>query len=112
MLGNRKPLLRSVPSGNDIHGRYRIGTPMKSTCASRPVPTLLRVSSVMLLRLDLPGSSLSGQVVKLTPSRLMTPCGRELQLLRRAARGALPQLELGLAEVAPRSRPSSCRRRR
>ena len=75
MLGNRKPLLRSVPSGNDIHGRYSSGTPMKSTCASRPVPILLRVSRTMLCALIFQLSSLSGQVVKVTPLRLMTPCG-------------------------------------
>ena len=32
MVGNRKPLLRSLLSGNDTHGRYMSGTPMKSIC--------------------------------------------------------------------------------
>ena len=75
MVGNRKPLLRSVDSGNDTHGRYMSGTPMKSIWASRAVPILARVSSTMLSALICHDSSRSGQVVKITPLRRSTPCG-------------------------------------
>ena len=75
MVGNRKPLLRSCDSGKETQGRYSSGTPMKSICASRAVPILLWVSSTMLSALMYQLSSRSGQVVKVTPLSVSTPCG-------------------------------------
>ena len=88
MEGNRKPLLRSLPSGKDTHGRYTRGTPLKSTRAPRPVPIRSRVSSVMVLAFSSQLLSRGGQVVKVTPRRRNTPCGVSLisSALPRAAR--------------------------
>src|SRR5579872_2386033 len=74
-LGKRKPLLRSSPTGKEIHGRYRIGIPSKSTVAPRPVPTCCTVSSEIELARSSQDSSDFGQVVNVTPASLRTPSG-------------------------------------
>ena len=83
MPGKRKPLLRSLPSGNDTHGRYISGTPMNRICASLPVPSRLRVSRMMLSACNCQEVSFAGQVVNMTPRRRITPWG--VSVMSRAA---------------------------
>src|ERR1019366_876762 len=45
-FGNKTPLCRALLSGKEIQGRYRIGTPSKSTVALWPTPRPAAVSSV------------------------------------------------------------------
>src|SRR5215471_15168044 len=75
IVGYRKPLLRSLLSGNDSQGRYRIGTPSKLTVAERASPTRAAVSSRTLFARICHTSSVFGQVVNRTPFRSITPCG-------------------------------------
>src|SRR5580700_3253374 len=74
-LGKRNPLLRSSPSGKEIQGRYRIGTPLKSTVAPCPVPTCCTVSSEIELARSCQEGSDFGHVVNVTAARLRMPSG-------------------------------------
>jgi len=45
-VGNSKPVCRSLLSGKEIHGRYRIGTPLNTTRVLWPMPRFVCVLSV------------------------------------------------------------------
>src|SRR6185295_3052363 len=67
------PDLRSFPSGKEMYGVYRIGTPLKSRRMPRPVPVRSAVSRSMSPALSTQSSLPAGQVVYLTSSRLTCP---------------------------------------
>ena len=52
-----------------------MGTPLKSICASRPVPTFFLVSSAIRVARSTQDWSFTGQVVNVTCSSRISPCG-------------------------------------
>ena len=63
IVGNRKPDLRWLPTGKEMNGVYRIGTPLKSSRTPRPKPSPARWRMSMSLARSTQSSSPSGQVV-------------------------------------------------